>query len=328
VYGSRISQPAFLTGLSGSRNAEAQQDLEKGRSLWQTRDPGDLHRASLLIERAVALDPGSARAHAALADVYAFDYTYWKKAEGEADAAIALDPSLGEPHATIGFIRTFWEWKLVSAEADFKRAIELSPNYATGHQWYALNLAATGHGHAAMAELQQARELEPNSAAINADLCQVMYFQHMFDEAIAQCQATIRTNANFVPAREHLVDAYLAKGLNEEAVNEYLALERIRNGNESSISDSDESIKLAFEQDGVNGFLRMLAAKLSGPLANDYELARIYTRLGDDDRALHWLASAYDKRNFDYVFILADPTFDRFHMRSDIYGNLGDRIMR
>jgi tetratricopeptide (TPR) repeat protein len=105
-----------------------------------------------------------------------------EKGVAEANEAIRIDPSLGEPHASIGFVRMFWEWRFADAEAEFKQAIELSPNYATAHQWYAINFAAAARKDSAMAEIDRALELEPASVAINSDRCQILYFAHRSDD--------------------------------------------------------------------------------------------------------------------------------------------------
>ena len=160
----------------GTENAEAFELYQKGRALWQDRTPDGLHQATSYLEQAIARDPDFALAHAALADAYAFDVGLWKKAEAAANEAIRLDPNLGQPHATIGFIRTFWEWRLRDAESNFKRAIVLNPDYPTAHQWYSINLAARGVVGSGLAEMKRALELEPGSPAINADMCQMLYF--------------------------------------------------------------------------------------------------------------------------------------------------------
>ena len=200
-------------------NAEAYQNFVKGRVLWQTRNAQNLHEATLLLEQAVESDPDFALGHAALADSYAFDYANWKRAESQADEAIRLDSSLGEPHATLGFIRMFWEWKLPDAEREFTQAVGLSPNYSTAHQWFALNLAATGHKDAALTEMKKALELEPDSLSINADMCQTLYFAHRYDEAIAQCGKTLEMNPKFLNAYLYLYEIYNATGMMDEAVS-------------------------------------------------------------------------------------------------------------
>lgn len=197
---------AGVESKQGTNNQEAFELYRKGRAMWQNRSVESLHHATIALEQAVRSDPDFALAHAALADAYAFDGGFWRKAEKVANEAIRLDPSLGEPHATIAFVRTFWDWNLREAEPHFKQAIALNPNYATAHQWFALNLAARTQMGAALAEMQRALELEPNSVAINADMCQLLYFSRKYDMAIDQCRKALAIDPNFLSAREHLYD--------------------------------------------------------------------------------------------------------------------------
>jgi DNA-binding winged helix-turn-helix (wHTH) protein/lipopolysaccharide biosynthesis regulator YciM len=290
---------------------KANENFQKGRALWQTRNAEDLHRATLLFEQAAQKEPDFALAHAALADAYAFDYWNWKRAESQANAAIEIDSTLGEPHAAIGFVRTFWEWKLAEAESEFKQAVALSPNYATAHEWYSLNLAARDKKDAALAEIKRAFELEPDSLAVNADLCQVLYFARRYDEAEAQCRQTLAINKNFLNAHLYLYEIYNAEGKSAEAVETYFKIEQLTNNPQPP--DVSEKLRKAYQNGGAREFWRKQAEILTRPAPQYYKLAQIYARLGEKDAALNWLEQAYQKRDFDFVFAAADPCFDDFH---------------
>ncbi len=294
--------------MVGTTNAEAYENYQKGRSLWQTRSPQDLHKAMLLLENSVARDSDFALAHAALADAYAFDYQNWRKTTDIANKAIRLNPNLGEPHASIGFIKMFWEWKLKEAEEEFKQAVNLSPNYATAHQWYAVNLMTTNHTDAALVEMKRALELEPNSISINADLCQLLYFKYKFDEAIAQCQKTLFMDANFINAYLYLYEIYLAKEMYAEAVNTYFKIEELTNFN--PLPKGSEKLREAYTKSGIREFWRRQTEILSRPMPQYYKLAQAYARLGETDKTLYWLEKAHQHRDFDFIFFLADPVFN------------------
>ena len=292
-------------------NAEAYQDYAKGRDLWWTRNAQDLHEATLLLEQAVKRDPDFALGHAALADSYAFDYANWKRAESQADEAIRLDSSLGEPHATLGFIRMFWEWKLTDAEREFKQAVGLSPNYSTAHQWFALNLAATGHKDAALTEMKKALELEPDSLSINADMCQTLYFAHRYDEAIAQCGKTLEMNPKFLNAYLYLYEIYNATGMMDEAVNTHYKIEEMEN--DRNPPGVEINLRTSYKTGGMREFWRMQTEILMHPTPKYFRLAQNYARLGEKDEAQNCLEKAYENRDFDLAFVLVDPVFDEFH---------------
>lgn len=251
----------------GTENTEAFELYQKARALWHDRTPDGLHQATSYLEQAIARDPGFALAHAALADAYAFDVGLWKKAEAAADEAIRLDPSLGQPHATIGFVRTFWEWRLREAEPFFKRSIALDPDYATAHQWYAINLAARGIGGSGLAEMKRALEIEPASLAINADLCQILYFARKYDQAIEQCKKTIEMDPKFLPAHQYLYEILTAKGAYSEAVEEYLRTEEL-NMTTFTNPRQIEDLKKAYAAGGIRAFWRERIDILSKPSPN------------------------------------------------------------
>jgi DNA-binding winged helix-turn-helix (wHTH) protein/Tfp pilus assembly protein PilF len=290
-----------------STDPEAQELFERGRKLWQDRSAEGLHQATSYLERAVRLDPGFALAHAALADAYAFDVTHWKKAEATAREAIRLDPSLGEPHATIGFVRTFWEWRLNDAEEHFRQAVELSPNYATGHQWYAFNLMFQDQRGSSLAEIKRAIELEPGSAALHADHCQLLYFSVKFDDAIEQCKATLAIDPNFRSAYVHLYSIYTEKEMYPEAVDAFFKAEQL-NMTTATPPAQLEELREAFANGGIRGFwherVRMLS---SGEPPAAYPLAQYYTRLGRYNEAIYWFRRAAETHDFEFIFATSDP---------------------
>lgn len=303
---------------------EAADAYTRGRALWQTRKAGDLHEATLLLEQAIQKDPGFALAHAALADAYAFDYLNWKKAESQAREAIRLDPNLGEPHATLGFLKTFWQWELDEAEADFKQAVALSPNYATGHQWYAAYLAATSRNNAALVEIQKAIELEPLSPAINSDYCQQLYFAKRFDEALAQCRRTLEIDPLIFSAHQHLYDIYSARGMSDEAVGKFIENEDLRNHN--LVAEVGDTLRRAYANGGAKGF-HLAQAEIFLRTPAYYHAAQAFARLGETDKTLNALAKAYESREFDLVFLAADPVFSNL-LTNERLDSLADELLR
>lgn len=311
---------------SGTKDPEALELYQKGRELWQDRSGESLHQATLLLERATSLDPSFARAHAALADAYAFDGSHRVKAIDTAQTAIELDPNLGEPHATIGFVRMFWEWKLREAETHFKRAIELSPNYATGHQWYAINLQATGQGNAALAEMKRALEIEPGSLAINADLCQTLYFNRRLDEAEAQCMKTLAMDADFLNAKLYLYDVLTAKGKHDDATSQFFQNE-LQLAHYSAFPGQLAELKASYETAGIRGFWRKRIEMLKQFPSADYAIALYHARLNERDEAFHWLNRAYENRDLNFLYFLGEPTFFVCCYSDPRWAELQDRLL-
>lgn len=292
---------------SKTTNAEALELYTKARALWQNRSVEGLHQATLDLERAVALDPEYALAHAALADCYAFDVVNWKKAETAALRAMHLDPGLGQPYATIGFVRTFWERRLNEADRYFKQAIMLQPDYSTAHQWYALNLTARSQGGSGLAEIMRALELAPSSPAINADYCHILYLSRKYDLAIDQCRKTLEIDPGLIAAHGHLYQIYTAKEMYPEAVEAFFRAERL-NMTSQMYPSSMERLRKAYEARGIRGFWRERIAMLEASDTRDaYALGQYHARLGESDKALDWYEISSKVEDFDSIFFPVDP---------------------
>lgn len=310
-----------------TRKAEAFELYHRGRALWQNRSPAGLHEATLLLEKAVALDPESAMAHAALADAYAFDVRNSKKAEGTARRAIKLNPNLGQPHATIGFVRLFWEWNPAEAEDQFKQSIELDPEYATAHQWYAAMLASVGHFNESIVEIGRAAELEPDSPAIKSDMCQLLYFASRYFESEAYCKEALELDPQFFNAHSNLYSSYVAMGKYREALESYFARERLA-VNASSLPADFEQMRIAFGRGGIEEFWReQIRLRKRSDDDCGVTLAWAHAKLGEKDEATTCLERAAHRGEFDLIFIYADPVFRRLgdHPR---YSDIANRLMK
>jgi DNA-binding winged helix-turn-helix (wHTH) protein/TolB-like protein/Tfp pilus assembly protein PilF len=292
-------------------NVEAYNAYVKGRYHWNKRSVEGLHRSIAFFEQAITLDPQYALAYAGLADVYAFDYRMWRKAEELARKALEIDNTLGEAHATIGFVRMFWLWDWVTAEREFKLAVTLKPRHATARQWYAIYLMAYGHGREALEEMRQALELDPFSISINADLAQIFYVQGQHDQAIQQCQHTLVLDPNFLNAHIYLYQAYTKKGMYDEAVDEYFKLQELAGHDARFSVESGGALREAYAKGGIRGFWRERIRQflMPGAVLFSPSLAEYHALLGERDKALYWLGKAVEEREFEIVFIHANPIF-------------------
>jgi TolB-like protein/Flp pilus assembly protein TadD len=165
-----------------TQNLEAYELYLQGRAVWKRRGEENLNGAIDLYQRALGLDPGFARAHAALASAYVVLPGY-TKVEGDeeklrplavasARQALAIDPNIGEAHAVLAQINA-QRGNLLDAESGFFFAISLEPNEPTPHQWYSLLLAQVGRTGAALEQARRAQELDPTSPVVAANLANV-----------------------------------------------------------------------------------------------------------------------------------------------------------
>ena len=287
----------------------------KGRYFWNKRTGDDFEKAVEYFNQAIARDPNYAQAYSGLADTYALmgDWEYGvlaprealPRAEAAAVKALQLDDTLGEAHTSLAFCFDVFDWDLKSAEAEFRRAIELNPSYATAHHWYAWHLSLSGSNVNAIAEMKKAKNLDPVSLIINADLAELLLIAHFPDESIEQSRKTIEMDVNFALAHNQLAVAYLQRRRQDEAIAELQKAVQLSSGSPTCTAN----LARAFAASGRRNEAVQLLDDLKKRSRPDVsEVAVVYAALGDNDQAMTWLEKGYEERFNPSV--LLRPGFD------------------
>jgi adenylate cyclase len=127
--------------------------------------------AQALAERAIALDPGYARAWEVLADAlihfYLFPYNehqltlpQLQRARAAAEKAVALAPDDALAQAMLGFILMWAREHDASFEA-LRKAVSLNPSEAGAHRWLAAALSFAGLNRESIEVWERADRLDP-----------------------------------------------------------------------------------------------------------------------------------------------------------------------
>jgi len=201
----------------------------RGRHHWNRRTAAALDASIEAFAEALAIDPLHAASHAGMADSYVILGVYshrpadevMPKAKAAAEQALALDASLAEAHTSLACVRALYEWDWAAADAGFRRAIAQNPQYATAHQWYAMNcLVPQGLFDAAHAELERAVALDPLSLAVNTSVGLRCFYARELASAEAALRHTLELNRDFGTAYYFLGHIHLAMGRYDEAIPE------------------------------------------------------------------------------------------------------------
>jgi len=296
---------------------EAYEAYLKGIYFSNKRNAADFDRAIGYFNQAIAEDSQYAAAYSGLSDALLGEIftgtpaeKVREKATFTAQKAIEIDPSSAEAHNSLGGIREFWDWDWAAAEKEYLRAIELNPNLVAGHQDYALFLAFQGRFEQAIAEAQRSQDLDPLSPFVRTTFCLDLGLARRYAEAIGKCRQALELDPNFRHAHGNLVSIYLAMGKNEQAVEEYEKVATLAGTPPAEIA----SIRVAFEQGGIKGFLRQMVEQ-SEKEGDGVEVASRYALLGEKDQAMFWLEKAYRQRSPRLEFLKEDSEFD--NLRSD-----------
>src|SRR5262245_53071124 len=305
-----------------TENFEAHQHYLIGRNYAEKRTKEAYQKAVEHYKQALDLDPNYALAYIGLADAYYLNFGRHfppeeniRQSRAAAEKALEIDETLGEAHTSLARLLWQHDWNWRGAEREFKRAIELDPGNAFAHRIYGYYLASMGQFDQSIAEQKQALQLDPLSLIINLNVGTVLYKAGETDAALAQTRKTQEIEPNFVETYIQFGKVYAEKGMYTEAIAELNkvavsgALDprviSLLGYNYALWGKRDEAIKKLDE-------LKEFSKRRGAPA---YEMAIIYTGLGEKDLAFKWLRQACEGRHGLVVYLKFDPIFKS--LRSD-----------
>jgi eukaryotic-like serine/threonine-protein kinase len=296
-------------------NEEARQLYTAGRYYSTRRTAEGLRQAIERLERAVELDPQFAIAHAELADCYALLNWYvepppaeaWERAKESALRAVEADPNLPEAHASLGFVKLHYDRDWMAAERELRKAIQLKPSNQVAHRWYAYSLSAMGRHDEAYAEIERARQISPQSAVIATAVANVLFLAGKFDEAVAQCKKSLELDAGAVAAHTILRWAYELKGMHNEAMAAFEQERSFAGDTPTTHAKRAHVLAAIGKREEAQAILNEIISKRHQNWVTAYEIAIIYTWLGDFDNGFRWLAQAEREHAVGFTFVRVDP---------------------
>jgi TolB-like protein len=144
----------------------------------------------------------------------------WKAAGSDAEKAVAVDPNLAEAHAALGWVRFFIEWKFAEGLAELRRAQQLSPWNPTASDLLARVVVYLGQFEEAEKLARQSIELDPLAYQARISLARVLFTERKLDET----EAAARKAAELQPsaAGNHRFQVFVAiqRGDGEAALRE------------------------------------------------------------------------------------------------------------
>ncbi len=312
--------PEVKETLAGAQpvDPEAYSAYLKGRFFWNKRSGDSLTTAVGFFEEAIQRNPKYALAYAGLADAYnaLMFYGFMPGAEGIPKAkaaamkAVELDGSLAEGHASLGYVYFMWEWNWTAAEKEFQRAIQLDGNCVSAHQWYALYLAALGRASESLAQIRQAREIDPLSVIVTAASGYVAYFARQNDQAAAESEAALRRDPDFMAA--HAVLGLASEGLGNysKAILEFqktLQLSSVRPG--AYLDYLGHAYAVSGNRVEAEKILAELKEQAKSGRTPAYQAPTLIA-LDEKDQALEALEEGFEKRADGLIWLKVDPRFD------------------
>jgi len=309
----------------------------RGRTLLLNYTEANMRDAIERFEQSLTLDPGYARARAALAMAcawfsvryaYGSNATVWgKRAEAEARAALDQDASLGDAHLALasaaGTLYRDFEWKTVLSES--ATALALDPSLELAHVTRMRAFYHLGLFDQARDEGRRARALNPSPPV---EMTRLEVAIDLFD-------------GNFAAAADRAAD--LLQRTDAPVVRHYLGLARFYLGNPAEARDMLASAVLGGQPDvraqaslasieavgGLRTEARARALAIErGPYMDHhvaYSLGAAWAQLGDPTAGIRWLKQAADTGFPCYPWFARDPLLEPLR-RESAYKELMARL--
>jgi TolB-like protein len=220
-----------LTLARGKRrddtNLDAYDLYLKARALVDRRGIPNAQKAAELFERAIAMDPAFAAAHAGLANAYAFmSFPYrgvpydtaYPIMRPAAIRALHLDSLLAEAHAAMGWVYSY-EHDWANATQAFQQAIRLNPTLTQSYTSYSVStLQPLGKYDEALRLLHVAARYDPLSLDVQREIGEVLLFSGRYTEAVDTFHRVNEVEPDFPFLQAYLGKALAFAGRADEAV--------------------------------------------------------------------------------------------------------------
>jgi len=276
------------------------------------------------LEQAVALDSTFARAWSALAHSYLIMQWYggWSgdyamnRMKPALDKALELDPSLPDAHAGLGLYQELAQYDIAGAETSFRWALELDSDNVYARFEYGMFLGRAGRLDEAMAEFRRANELDPLSPQPLQGIGIVYHNTRQYDKALGYFHAALELVPSYVTARDWANGTKLeillqqgryaeaaagAEKAGAEAANELQKVDYLLQqqraewamGKKTEVFAQIDSMRALYDEQEY-----------------PYGWARAYAIIGERDKALSLLESAYEDTTIDGTGLVYYPEFD------------------
>ena len=266
----------------------------RGDTLWQAIDLFDQStRADPKFAQGYA---GQALVYAVIGD-YSVRMPYAEtmaRATDSAERALALDPSSAEAYAALGQV-AMYELRRATADALVGRAIALRPSFATAYQWRGTQLTSDGDLAGGLASLERASALDPRSLVVGENHAYVLRTLVRDAEAKALCMRVLAFAPTYAGCMDDIAMADLQL---HDYANARTMLERLAAALNPSAAAQGRELTDALAGHGDRHALAVRYAALplnsnldpaSGNVLEDYDLAAAIVMLGERELALDYL---------------------------------------
>jgi DNA-binding winged helix-turn-helix (wHTH) protein/TolB-like protein/Flp pilus assembly protein TadD len=232
------------------------------------------------------------------------------KALRAVEKALAIDPELAAAHAALGHIKMVYERDWDGAAREYERALQLDSTLATAHHRRALLYAMSGDIDRALAATERAQQLEPLWLSPRAAAGNFLYYARRYDDSIRLLEQVLALDDRADGARAFLIRNLIAKGDYDRALaeNEKRPIQM-----PGSNAHRAQALALSGRSEAARVELDRVLRLSKERYVAAYDIALIYASLADTENTFLWLERAMEDRSTQMTLLAQDPMFDALH---------------
>jgi serine/threonine-protein kinase len=302
-----------------TRSAAAYELYLRGSDPVLLRSESGVWKAQGLFQQAIAADSTYAAAYAGLALVYIRRGRttsdpgmpvpkLYALADDVASKAVALDGALPEAHYALGRVREA-RLQIRSAETEIRRAIALDPTRSIYHRSLAYVLAWNGRVEDELAEARRSLETDPLSPYAQAEVAGGLFGIGRYDESLAQLERLAAIKPPLQGVAFIAAQCYAKKQMWPEAIAALRPMAEA--GDPMFVGLLGYMLARAGQPEEARRILADRLARREQTGVGAFQVAMVYTGLGDLDNAFAWLDKSVDDLSISSMIM--GPTFDELH---------------
>ncbi len=289
-----------------TENLEAYHLFLRGRHCMLRITAESFTKGREYLEKAIALDPNYAPAHAAMAEFY-FISAFWgftdpkeslPKAKVAALEALRNDDALAEVYAHLGHVKGIGDFQWTAADREFQRAIELNPASAIVRWYYGtFLLRAMGRLDEALSQLLQAVELDPLSAMYNGSLAYLYYVRGEYSLSFPQHRRAMDLDPGWYFPHWTLAIAYATLGRLEAAIAENQIAHELSGRNAITLGYLGLLYARVDRRAEARAILEELTRQSRTTYVPPFAMAAVCRGLGEVEQTFDWLEKGIEERD-------------------------------
>lgn len=232
-----------------------------------------------------------------------------QRAQSNAERALAIDPELADAHAVQAMLHLSYRWDRAGSEQEIREAIRLNPSSSVAHQYYSATLTTMGRFDEAIAEARRALELDPLSAPAATTLGIRYWYAGRIAEAAIQFTKTLDAHPEFAIAHWGLAQTHLSNGNAARAIEELQRAFGLSGNSAYMRAHLAFGLASAGSRDRALSIRRELEGESRERYQPPYHDALMALALGDREGMMRALERVFSDRSGWMVFLPVEPEF-------------------